>query len=110
MIRNTPKPYEGKAWPGLKERESAVLDAGKGLMKQQWLSTGTLPNLLGFDSKSPHALLDARDKLGAAFEKFLSEGALPERRELISNFVAKLDPALHETVQQKVFQNWLDNR
>ena len=110
MIRNQPKPYDGKAWPGLKERESAVLDAGKGLKKEQWLSHGTLPQLLGFDSKSPTALVDARDKLGKAFEKFLSEGSLPERRELISNFVAKLDPALHEKVQQKVFQEWLDNR
>ena len=59
---------------------------------------------------SPTALVDARDKLGKAFENFLSEGSFPERRELISKFVAKLDPALHEKVQQKVFQDWLDRR
>ena len=70
--------------PSVARREQAVKDGVNGLKKEQWLSFGFLPGLLGFDSKSPTAMLAARQKLGAAFEEFLTDNkAGPERRDVV---------------------------
>jgi hypothetical protein len=97
--------------PSVAGREQAVKDGVKGLKKQEWLSFGALPSLLGFDAKSPTAMVDAREKLGAAFKEFLTDNkAGPERRDVVGGWVKAADPQLFESVSKQVFQEWLDRR
>lgn len=97
--------------PSVAAREQAVKDGVQGLKKQEWLAFGDLPNLLGFDAKSPTAMVEAREKLGEAFTAFLTNNTTgADRRDVVGGWVKDADPELFKKVTQQVFQDWLDRR